>query len=380
MTWRVVALDDPALAFRGAIELRRTTTGIKPLRLPGWADAQMPDPALQLMAAMSSGVRLAFRSDTQRLCIEAETIGFQMAGTPRRPVAFDLVVDGRLFSRQVDEGGATLVVGPPPQVSLEAGNACRLQFDNLPPGNKTIELWLPQSAQVEVRSLAIDAGAGLDTAPAGPHWLHYGSSISQAMDAAGPSETWPALAARAAGAELTSLGFAGQCLLDSLVARTIAAIPADHISLKIGVNIVNQDAMRERAFVAAVHGFLDTIRDRQPDVPILVISPIYCGLAETSPGPTIRGEHDGRLHFTHPQRPADLAAGALTLVRIRELLAGIVLRRGDAKLQYRSGLDLFGDADAALLHDGLHPDADGQRLIAGRFGALYAAGSGFAFE
>ncbi|MGL4541996.1 MAG: hypothetical protein ACRCUI_05760, partial [Polymorphobacter sp.] len=168
MTWRAVALDDPALAFRGAIELRHTTTGIKPLRLPGWADAQIPDPALQLMAAMSSGVRLAFRSDTRRLCIEAETIGFRMAGTPRRPVAFDLVVDGQLLSRQVDEVGATLVVGPPPQVSFEAGNACRLQFDNLPPGDKTIELWLPQSAQVEVRSLVIDAGASLGTAPAGP--------------------------------------------------------------------------------------------------------------------------------------------------------------------------------------------------------------------
>jgi hypothetical protein len=199
------------------------------------------------------------------------------------------------------------------------------------------------------------------------------------MDAAGPSETWPALVARAAGAELTNLGFAGQCLLDSLVARTIAATPADRISLKLGANIVGHDAMRERTFVAAVHGFLDVIRDTLPLVPILVISPIFCSIAETSPGPMIRDETGGRLCFRVPPRPAELAAGALTLVRVRELLAAIVARRGDANLHYCSGLDLLAAEAAHHLHDGLHPDAEGQRLIATRFSAWFAAAPGFAF-
>lgn len=370
MSWRDIAWDDPALAVRGAIDVRRTARGIKPHRLPAWSDAQMPDPALHLMAAMPSGVRLALRSDTRRLRLACEAIGFQMAGTPRRPVAFDLVVDGTLHARRFDETGPTLVIGPPPAVTLAGGTPCEIVFDDLPACDKTIDLWLPQSAQIELHRLAVDAGASLAAAPARPHWIHYGSSISHAMDAAGPSETWPALAARAAGVTLTSLGFAGQCLLDSLVARTIAATPADRISLKIGVNIVNHDAMRERAFIAAVHGFLDTIRDRQPDVPILVISPIFCGLAETAPGPTIRIDGDGVVAFRHVPRSPELDQGALTLVRIRELLAAIVQRRGDANLQYRSGLDLFGAADASHLHDGLHPDAEGQRLIAARFTTL----------
>ncbi len=378
MNWRDVALDDPALAVRGAIEARRSGAGLRPYRLPGWADAQMPDPALQLMAAMTAGVRLVFRSDTRRLRIETQAIGFQMAGTPRRPVAFDLVIDGELQARQFDAAGPTLVIGPPAMVRFDPGDAATIIFDALKSGDKTIELWLPQSAQVELRGLAIDADASFAAAAAGRHWLHHGSSISHAMDAAGPAETWPALAARAAGAELTSLGFAGQCLLDSVVARTIAATPADCISLKLGVNIVNHDAMRERAFVATVHGFLDIVRDRQPDVPILVISPIFCGMAESAPGPTIRSEGDGRPHFHHPPRPPELAAGALTLERIRDLLAAIVDRRRDARLHYRSGLDLFGAADAGHLHDGLHPDADGQRLIAARFTALHGQGNGFA--
>ncbi|MEI6485210.1 MAG: GDSL-type esterase/lipase family protein [Sphingomonadales bacterium] len=367
MIWQSVAIDDAALGRRGAADWRQAGDGLRPHRLPAWTDAQMPDPALQLMAAMASGVRLVLRSDTRALQLDVECTGFEVEGTAPRPVVFDLLVDGRLHARRHDGNAATLIVGTPPAVRLAPGSASVLDFGALPEGEKTIEIWLPHAAQLAVRGLRLSAGASLSAAPAGRRWEHYGSSISHAMDADGPSETWPALAARARGLDLQLLGFAGQCLLDSLVARSIAATPADVISLKLGINIVNQDAMRERSFVAAVHGFLDTIRDAQPDVPILIISPIHCAMAETAPGPTLRRVSDGRVQFFHSERPAALAAGALTLVRIRELLAAIVARRRDANLRYVDGLQLFGAGDAPLLHDGLHPDAQGQRLLAERF-------------
>ena len=65
----------------------------------------------------------------------------------------------------------------------------------------------------------------------------------------------------------------------------IASQPADLISLKLGINVVNGDTMRERTFVPAVHGFLDTIRERHPDVPVAVVTPIICPVAEDHPGP-----------------------------------------------------------------------------------------------
>ena len=52
------------------------------------------------------------------------------------------------------------------------------------------------------------------------------------------------------------------------------------ITLELGINVVNGDTMRERAFVAAFHGFLDTIRDGHPKTPILITSPIICPIAE----------------------------------------------------------------------------------------------------
>jgi hypothetical protein len=84
-------------------------------------------------------------------------------------------------------------------------------------------------------------------------WVHYGSSISQGSNAAGPSTTWAALAAAAGGVDLVNLGFSGGMMLDSFVARAIRDRPADLISIKIGINIVGGDAMRRRAFGPAVH-------------------------------------------------------------------------------------------------------------------------------
>lgn len=88
--------------------------------------------------------------------------------------------------------------------------------------------------------------------------------------------------------DLVNLGFGGSALLDPATARTMRDLPADVISGKIGINLVNADLMRVRGFVAAVHGFLDTIREGHPDTPLLVISPILCPIHEDTPVPACR--------------------------------------------------------------------------------------------
>jgi lysophospholipase L1-like esterase len=153
------------------------------------------------------------------------------------------------------------------------------------------------------------------------------------------------------------------------VARTLRDSDADLISLKLGINVINADTMRERVFVPAVHGFLDTIRDRKPDTPILVVSPIICPVAEAHPGPTLRAGTGVRI----VERPGDLHPGALSVQRIRKLLGGIVDRRraaGDRNLHYLDGLGLFSEADTQDLPDGLHPNPEGLVRIGERFAKL----------
>lgn len=354
---------------RGAVTWARSTDGLSLSRLPATAEGRDPDPQLVLTASMAAGMRLRLDSDTRALELDAEATGLRYVGGARRPVAFDLFVDDRLFERRVAADGPTLLVDFglfPPEVTRQAGPTTRLRFAPLPPGLKRLELWLPQNAAITLKALRVDADALVAPPPgAQRRWLHYGSSISHGKEAEGPSDCWPAVAARGLDLDLTSLGYSGNCLLEGFVARAMARSDADILTLEIGVNVITTDAMRERAFIPAVHTFLDIIRRERPDVPIMVISPIHSGVFETHPGPARRTAEG----VAPPPRPANLAEGALTAASARRLLEGLVDRRraqGDRRLHYRDGRLLLGDQEAGLLTDGLHPSAAGQQLMGRR--------------
>lgn len=202
--------------------------------------------------------------------------------------------------------------------------------------------------------------------------MHHGSSISQGSAATSPSLIWPALAARACDLELTNLGFGGAAMGDQCLARVIRDTPADVISVKLGINIVNADAMRMRAFVPAIHGFLDTVRDGHPDTPLFLVTPLYCPIHEDTPGP---GAFDmatigsPQVRFIATGDPAAVPAGRLSLRSIRDALAQITATRNDPHLHLIDGLNLFGPGDEAAhpLADALHPDTASHELIGTRF-------------
>src|SRR5207249_1837558 len=286
-------LEHEAVRFAGAQDLARRPTGITPRRLPSWAAHEVHDPIFQFTIAMASGVRIVFASDTDAVEIDAMLTGIEWPEVPTPSPRFDLVIDREtVATRQSNEGGRWVVTAggeaTPYSVEFRAGEPSHLRFAGLGNAMKQIELWLPQNASVEVGDLRIDDGSTIESAmPVGRRWLHYGSSISHCNEADGPTETWLAIAARLAGVDLTSFGFAGQCHLDQCVARTMRDLPADLISLKVGINVVNGDTMRERVFVPALHGFLDTLRDGHPYTPLLVATPIIYPAGEDHPGPSI---------------------------------------------------------------------------------------------
>ncbi|ASW56213.1 GDSL-type esterase/lipase family protein [Plantactinospora sp. KBS50] len=382
-TWITTPIT--AALVRGANELETTAHGVRPHRLPAWARAQGPGPQLDMVEAQSSGVRISFRTCATAVELDALATRRGYTGFPARPDGvYDLLVDGRLTAQRSVPGGNLIAIDMATGgTDFRAGPAGTVAFSGLPATDKDVEIWLPWDEITEIVALRTDAPIEPTTGGNRPVWLHHGSSISHGSNAASPSTTWSAIAAARGGVELINLGLGGNALLDPFTARTLRDTAADLISVKIGINLVNADLMRVRAFAPAVHGFLDTIREAHPDVPLLVVSPIFCPIHEDTPGPgafDIDALREGRIAFVSTGDPAERAAGKLTLRVIRDELARIVTERAatDPNLHYLDGLDLYGEADFAELPlpDRLHPDAAAHRRMGERFATLAFAGGG----
>jgi len=385
-TWTTTPVTMDLL--RGALELERTERGMLPHRLPTWARAQLTDGQLLMAEAQPAGVRLAFRSRATAVELDVLPTKRVYLGTPPRPDGvYDLVVDGHLAGQAVLGDGTVLTIDMATgTVTSAPGPVGTVRFDGLPDRDKDIEIWLPYNETTELVTLRTDAPVDLAGVRDRPVWLHHGSSISQGSGAAGATTTWPAIAARSGRVELINLGFGGGALLDPFTARTIRDTPADLVSIKIGINLVNTDVMRVRAFTSAVHGFLDTVREGHPSTALLVVSPVFCPIHEDTPGPSafdLDALGAGELRFRATGDPAERAAGKLTLGVIRDELARIVRQRitDDPNLHYLDGRELYGEADFAEipLPDQLHPGPAGHQRIGERFGKrVFGPGGPFA--
>ncbi|WP_242474354.1 GDSL-type esterase/lipase family protein [Tomitella cavernea] len=360
--------------LHGALDVERGERGVVACRLPAWA-RRRADPQLLSAQAQPAGVRLAFRTTATRIELTAHRTHMAFRGVaPRPPGRFDLLVGGELMAQVEAEGGtAVLIDAATGAVESEPGPTQTVRVDGLPAGEHDVEIWLPHYERVELGELRTDEPVAPLAGPRGRRWLHYGSSISQGSNAANPTGTWIARVALEAGLDVTNLGFSGSAMLDPFVARVMRDRPADLISLEVGINLVNADVMRMRAFTPLLHGFLDTIREGHPDTPLLLVSSPHCAMHEDTPGPAAMDFGDGGMRYRATGDPAEARAGKLTLRTIREETRWIVEQRAktDPHLHYLDGLTLFGAADEARhpLADNLHPGPEAHALMAERFSA-----------
>lgn len=362
--------------LRGFIELERTDFGLLPHRLPARARAQNVDPQLAMVEKEPSGVRLTFRTRATDIELDVLPTRRQLVGVPPRlDGVYDLCINGHLEHQQSTEGATILRTDMATGLTERLpGSVQTLRFTGIAGGDKRFDIWLPHNEITELGVLRANAPVEPLIEADKPIWVHHGSSISHGSNAASPTGIWPVIAARRAGLDLVNMGLGGSALLDPFMARAMRDAPADIVSVKLGINLVNADLMRLRAFGPAVHGFLDTIREGHPDVPLLVISPILCPIHETTPGPGMFDRDAlalGQMKFLASGRPEEVATGKLTLTIIREQLQAIVdhRRKDDENIHYLDGRELYGEPDHARLPlpDRLHPDAETHGLIGERF-------------
>lgn len=355
-------------AARGASQIIQTARGITFSRLPKWTYEQHAHaPIVAKIAERLSGVHLEIVTAATKISVRYRSLrdSNPSANWTAGPSTISVTTDS--FDASVSHSNGDLRVWDGEQILEVIDGEDSVADFELPPTSSTrlVKIWLPHNCPIELISL--DLNALWQPAETHSHkWVHYGSSISHCEDAASPLEVWPVAAAQALGLSITNLGLGGCANLEQFAARTIRDLPADLISLKLGINVVNGANLTSRTFAPAVHGFLDTIRDKHPETPILIISPICCPGHENNPGPSETNEQGlvvGQEFSRHSW------IGELTLTGIREILAEIVSTRSarDPNLFYLNGLELFDAVEAQTMPDGIHPDAEGYRLIAQHF-------------
>ncbi|OVE77952.1 hypothetical protein BVX99_01095 [bacterium F16] len=306
--------------IQGAISIEPGEGYLKPWRTNYLQTDLFPSVDDRLLERMASPVGVRVRFTTK-----STTVTLSMLPS-KRDRLYDLVINATIRETKQVPAGETSIT-----------------FNDLPGDETPVDIWL---AFVDSTSLTTLAGESVQPA-ADPRtkWLTYGSSITQCNESHSPARSWPGTVARACDLNLTCLGFAGQCHLDSMIARLIRDRDVDLLTMKLGINMLGAASLSPRTFKGAVIGFVQIIRETHPDIPIGIISPIISPPRETTPN-----------------------AVRFTLSAMREELIDAVDRikrvAGDDRIFYFNGLDIFGnDLVADYLPDDLHPNGDGYEIM-----------------
>jgi hypothetical protein len=356
-------------AMHGIARMDKTARGVTFSRLPEWTYPQHAHaPIVAKMAERLSGVHIDIETAATQITVTYRSLRDSNPSTNWISGPSTIAVTTEGFEQSISHSNGDLRVWNFDVIEKEIEGEDSVAEFNLPETNspRIVQIWLPQNCPIELISIeANDEWQSADTSHQ-PLWLHYGSSISHCEDADGPLGVWPVAAARELGLDVYNLGLGGCANLEQFAARTIRDMPAKLISLKLGINVVNNASYTARTFGPAVHGFIDTIRDAHKTTPILVISPVSCPAHEDNPGPS-ETSLDGMVQGQPFSRHSWI--GELTLRGIREILSELVAVRAatDPNIHYLDGLQLFNHDEALTMPDGIHPDAAGYRTIAANF-------------
>jgi len=311
---------DNVFSFEGSVSVQVDDAWCRPWRI----DYNHSDffPHVSDRAGESSGIRLTFTTDSLNIGLKLYELFENMK--------MDVYSNGKLIEQYTCE------------------QSKEVKFLPIDSGMKNIEIWLDPRFPFVLEKVLIDDDAQIQrTFIDKKRWVHYGSSISHSKDAGSPSTIWAGIVARENNFHLTNLGYGGQCKIDPMIGLMIRDLSADIITLKLGINCYKGE-LSPRTFKSNVIGMINIIRDKNPDVPIVVISPIHSPKREGS-------------------RVWD---NSMTLMEMRNMLLYVVeifKKHGDTSIYYVDGLKILGLDKAEYMPDDLHPNAEAQFFMAENF-------------
>lgn len=304
------------------------------IRLPRRLESALP-PAVWRLGLSPAGGRIRFRTNSTLLAVRLEYPSppdmTNMSDFGQTGV--DLYLDGVYH--------ATAVA---PKDAAPGKAAETVLFKDLPAAEREVTLYLPLYKPVKVLGVAVDDGAAVKPparfAVAKPV-VFYGTSITQGGCASRPGMSYQAILGRALQLDHVNLGFSGNGRGEAVVANLVAEVDASLFVLDFSQNNPTLESL-----VAVYEPFLQTLRTKHPNTPILAITPIAAA-----------------------KNPARLEA-------MREHIRKVVsaqIAAGDRNLTLVDGLSLLGPGEVDGTVDGVHPNDLGFQRMADRLAPTVAA-------
>jgi len=278
-------------------------------------------PIVWSLAQHTSGVRIRFRTNAMSVQVQAKgSTGQSPHMTSVMKNGLDFYVNGRY------KGSAWPA----------AKGVLSKSFSTYGPATefRDITIHLPLYNSIKIEKISLSPGAELQPPTAfalGKPIVYYGSSITQGGCASNPGLSYQAILGRRLNLDFVNLGFSGNGIGEAEVADAVAEIEATAFVLDYWAN-PNPDIYKR-----TLPPFVDTLRAKHPDVPIVITSPFF---------------NPGRERIQ-----ADKRKTAREFVDARRAA-------GDNNVHYVEGLEMISEDTAWGLVDGRHANSLGFYLCA----------------
>ena len=211
----------------------------------------------------SSGLSVAFRTDSKRIRIQTDYI-FRRAGT----ISSRIALQG--YDLYIKKDGKWLWAA----AGVSDDKTPDQPFDLIQDMDGSMHeclLYLPLFS--ELRSVKIGVEEGSEIAPLENPFRHrvgiFGSSFTHGSGTSRPGMTYPAIFSRDTGIQLLSLGVSGRSRLQPGFARALANADVDAYLFDAFSN-PSVEQIKERLFP-----FIETIQEKHPDIPLIFLRTIY---------------------------------------------------------------------------------------------------------
>ena len=288
------------------------------VRFPDRMKDAVPESVWTLSQSPSGG-RIRFATDATELGIRLHYPSLEhMNNMPRvGQLGVDLWVDGEFWR--------------PAYPNDENPDLEMLFFEGMPAERREVCLHLGLYAPVELQAIGVNEGASIE-APApfavAKPVVFYGTSITQGGCATHPGTSYQALVGTALNLDFVNLGFSGAGRGEPELAEAVAQIEASCYVMDFCQNNGTVEHLEE-----VYASFLQTIRDKRTDTPIVCITTIFS---------------TGEI-FGGTTRHADMRTVIREAVAERKQM-------GDENITLVEGYDLLGPDDRIGLVDGTHPN------------------------